>query len=198
MHDLTKTASTKYTSLKPGPRLQWYQVGDKVKSDLLNGKVGHGKTAPGMWNDGYLTTPLDHSNPEGEQLQVRFRMRFANKQPAPRGLFFTHCGGPGTGKDCMVLQMMDEIYKVDLYNNFDIVAVDQRGVGQSFAPGGEGVQNIFSVKGKTCVPVGQSPKAIKAALQAQHEWYKQWYKMKEWQTPKGNYPSTASEQGKLD
>merc|ERR1719506_1078656 len=163
-----------HTSLKPGPALTW---GKNVHG------LSHPETAAGKWQDGTLTAPLDYSNPDGDKVEIRFRIRFANTQPAPRGLLLTHCGGPGTGRTCAYAMQAQLTWDKDVEANYDFVSVDQRGVGESYAPGAQGHEDIFA-SGKNCFPLGRSQEAIEAALKAQQDFYKEWYKMPQWVSPK--------------
>lgn len=38
---------------------------------------------------------------ESPSLTLKVTMRFAEVQPAPKGLLLMHCGGPGSGSSCV-------------------------------------------------------------------------------------------------
>jgi len=110
--------------------------------------------------DGTLTVPLDPEKADGAEedmptLKIRFRMRPASTQPAPLGPMLVHQGGPGSGKeviDSFFLPANDRT-DPDLANQYDIFAIDQRGIGESepnLAP---------TCGGATLPPYGSNPTA---------------------------------------
>ena len=43
----------------------------------------------------------DIFDPDSPDLVLPVTMRFADTQPAPKGLMLVHCGGPGSGANCV-------------------------------------------------------------------------------------------------
>jgi hypothetical protein len=43
----------------------------------------------------------DVFDPDSPMLELPVTMRFAETQPAPKGLMLIHCGGPGSGSNCV-------------------------------------------------------------------------------------------------
>lgn len=198
------------TSLKPGPLLKWDD-----KETALNANWGNippsecelkskDSTSPswayktqlicvrpddigveaGKWTDGYLTVPLDYEDPPSDKIQIKLRVRFANTQPAPRGLFVHHCGGPGTGRECFALKAAQTY--MDMYDNYDIVAVDQRGIGDSYAFTPEGqIKNVLETTGPQCVPADFTQTAVEAALTEHQKQLEKWYNDPIWKSPNG-------------
>ena len=61
----------KFTTLHPGPSLVWDQNPVSSKKRLGNEGLSAPANAPGKWNDGWLTAPLDYNDPDGDTVKVR-------------------------------------------------------------------------------------------------------------------------------
>jgi len=57
------------------------------------------------------------------KIKIYICIKFAAKQPAPKGNLFVHCGGPGTLSNCIGI-MADDIGQ-DNTDNYNIIGVDQ-------------------------------------------------------------------------
>ena len=83
---------------------------------------------------GYVKAPLFFSKPERSPIyKTWFLLYRAKVQPAPAGLLFIHLGGPSPGINSG-LGIMASFPKEHLdfvYENFDLLVVDQRGMGLS-------------------------------------------------------------------
>merc|ERR1711971_250607 len=107
--------------------------------------------------NGWLTVSLDPTSDaqDNPQLKLRIRARPSPTQPAPLGTMVVHCGGPGSGKDCLEYHISVpgstrvDLEMADLYN---IVALDQRAIGDSDPQVNCGVINA------KLPPVGTKPK----------------------------------------
>jgi pimeloyl-ACP methyl ester carboxylesterase len=76
-----------------------------------------------------LALPLDHANPEnGETIDVTFAVLPASGES--RGIFVTVVGGPG-GSGLAVADFYSSYFAPEIFENFDIVFFDQRGIGAS-------------------------------------------------------------------
>lgn len=139
--------------------------------------------------DGWLATPLDFNDPTGETTQVRFRVRFADVQPAPQGALFVHPGGPGNDRKMgMTLAANYNLQNPEIFQNFDVFTVDQRGVGDSIPPKApSGSTNIFQQTGMTCFPNNMSESALREALQRTYE-----LRVKEYYDPMYIMPSSKN------
>lgn len=80
---------------------------------------------PGGYSDGMLTVPLDMFDSESPSLTLKVTMRFAEVQPAPKGLLLMHCGGPGSGSSCVYYT-----YGMHL-QGYDVFSITQRGMGKA-------------------------------------------------------------------
>jgi len=86
---------------------------------------------------GWLKTPLVHDlamSPYEAVPYICLRVNGipATQQPAQNGPLLIHCGGPGSGKECLPKKGFDirgEGNASDLNSHFDWWAIDQRGVG---------------------------------------------------------------------
>eukprot|EP00931_Biecheleriopsis_adriatica_P120390 TRINITY_DN95511_c0_g1_i1.p1 TRINITY_DN95511_c0_g1~~TRINITY_DN95511_c0_g1_i1.p1 ORF type:complete len:673 (-),score=121.57 TRINITY_DN95511_c0_g1_i1:226-2244(-) len=94
--------------------------------------------------NGWLRVPLMHDSALSEfetspDVCLRVRMVPARKQPAKNGPLLVHCGGPGSGRGC-VLDMLDNL-DIDkdgkIRDAFDIWSIDQRGVNPFGGPGND-------------------------------------------------------------
>jgi pimeloyl-ACP methyl ester carboxylesterase len=75
-----------------------------------------------------LSVPLDHDNPQGEQVQLALARRPADKKS--KGVLFANPGGPG-GSGVTFVKGAPGILRPELLDAFDIVSWDPRGVGAS-------------------------------------------------------------------
>mmetsp|Transcript_69345 Transcript_69345/g.162964 ORF Transcript_69345/g.162964 Transcript_69345/m.162964 type:complete len:647 (-) Transcript_69345:262-2202(-) len=91
---------------------------------------------PNYWiYQGWLKTPLDH-DPRLAQFEsppfvcLRVAARPATQQPAKEGPLLTHCGGPSSGRECVLQISNFSMMPSNSVNaHFDLWAIDQRGVG---------------------------------------------------------------------
>ena len=83
---------------------------------------------------GYIKAPLFFSNPERSPIyKTWFLFSWAKVQPAPKGLMFLHYGGPSPriASDMTILGTFPKEYIEYVHDNFDLLVVDQRGMGLS-------------------------------------------------------------------
>jgi pimeloyl-ACP methyl ester carboxylesterase len=77
-----------------------------------------------------LTVPLDHDDPDGEQIELFVNRRPADDQDERIGSLLVNPGGPGVPGSLMVDDA--ELYlSPDLLARFDVVGLDPRGTGGS-------------------------------------------------------------------
>ena len=77
-----------------------------------------------------LSVPLDHDDPDGEQIEI-YMVRHRAVDPAARiGVLFVNPGGPGYGAADLAAQA-EFIYDQPLLDSFDIIGIDPRGTGRS-------------------------------------------------------------------
>ncbi|WP_165217291.1 alpha/beta hydrolase [Schaalia sp. ZJ1691] len=76
-----------------------------------------------------LTAPKDWDDPAGEQLSLSVAVHRSGKEDAP-ALFF-NLGGPGGAAVSSIVQQVTSSMGEALVKNYDIVALDPRGVGAS-------------------------------------------------------------------
>jgi len=98
-----------------------------------------------------MTVPLKHNkahDPNWPTTQVHVCIRFCDVQPAPKGLLFTHCGGPGSGSLCGIFHPA-MLLADQLIQEYDLVAIDQRGISLL----DEGSLNTLLGDNSTGIPV---------------------------------------------
>jgi len=99
--------------------------------------VWDAKPQPGGTSKGWLSVPLDPDDSESPTIKVRVQIWFATVQPAPLGLLFTHCGGPGSTKSCPTeWAKQGWLLNKEAGNNpanafYDVFGMDQRGAGET-------------------------------------------------------------------
>ncbi|CAE7411455.1 tilS [Symbiodinium natans] len=120
-----------------GRRLASYEVWDEKAVAASGSHERYG---------GWLKTPLVHDlamSPYEAVPYVCLRVSGipATQQPAKHGPLLIHCGGPGSGRECLPKKGFDirgEGNASNLNSHFDWWAIDQRGVGlQGMFPTGE-------------------------------------------------------------
>ncbi|KXK21843.1 MAG: putative hydrolase [Chloroflexi bacterium OLB15] len=78
-----------------------------------------------------ITVPLDHTNPDnGETIDISFAVIPAGNPEARRGMFVTVVGGPGYS-GLYAADVYSSYFYPEVFENFDVVFFDQRGIGQS-------------------------------------------------------------------
>mmetsp|Transcript_27437 Transcript_27437/g.52905 ORF Transcript_27437/g.52905 Transcript_27437/m.52905 type:complete len:602 (+) Transcript_27437:84-1889(+) len=85
---------------------------------------------PGNMSDGTLTVHLDPDDPESPEMKLRVKMLFSKRQPAPMGPMLMHCGGPGSGTECMETHARISGFDLD-GESYDIWSISQRGIAGS-------------------------------------------------------------------
>jgi pimeloyl-ACP methyl ester carboxylesterase len=75
-----------------------------------------------------LAVPRDHADPDGQQWEITFGLQPAAVES--KGTFVTITGGPGTSGLALADSYTDFMAQ-EITDNFDIVFIDQRGVGDS-------------------------------------------------------------------
>ena len=95
----------------PGPSLVWTEVEPGVQESTFE-------------------VPLDHDDPDGEQIELYLARHLAADPAARIGTLFVNPGGPGFGASDLALQA-DFIYGASLLDAFDIIGIDPRGTGRS-------------------------------------------------------------------
>ncbi|MCX6521140.1 MAG: alpha/beta hydrolase [Actinobacteria bacterium] len=81
-------------------------------------------------DEGLLAVPLDHGNPDGDQIELYLVRHRATDPSARIGVLFVNPGGPGYGASDLAAQA-DFIYDRPLLDAFDIIGIDPRGTGLS-------------------------------------------------------------------
>lgn len=79
----------------------------------------------GHVSNGLLSVPLDLFDPDSPTLVLPVTMRFADTQPAPKGLMLIHCGGPGSSSSCVRYTYGRHL------QGYDVFSITQRGMGAS-------------------------------------------------------------------
>ena len=79
---------------------------------------------------GTLQVPLDHADPDGEQITLALSRHRATAPATRIGSLIVNPGGPGYGGTPLA-EFADGIYGVDLLERFDIIGFDPRGTGGS-------------------------------------------------------------------
>ena len=88
---------------------------------------------PGPLECGALQVPLDHGDPDGEQITIALTRLPASGAPADRiGSLVINPGGPG-GSGVEAITMFAATIPTDVTEVFDLVGFDPRGVGESSA-----------------------------------------------------------------
>jgi len=121
-----------WSFMLPNPRLL---VWDKIVQYPLNYSTGPANYT--IFN-GWLKVPLVHDSALMQfemppYVCLRVRGTAALQQPAKNGPLLTHCGGPGSGRDC-ALRNFDIDGRHRIISGFDLIAIDQRGVNSSKDP----------------------------------------------------------------
>ena len=150
-HKTISPASDGRDAFEPAPHLDEWKAVDPGRFEWVDvDEVGPGETTCGFlksplgWEaDANVTFPVvnvceSYRAPEVvdnvylSHLSITpkdFCVAFAAQQPAPRGNLAIHCGGPGSLSSCLYnaqIMLPDE-----LRGSYNIVAVDQRGMGRS-------------------------------------------------------------------
>lgn len=94
--------------------------------------VNKEEVKPGGVTCGFMYPPLgSQPNEVYPAVEVYVCMKFATTQPASKGNLFVHCGGPGSMSGCVV-QLAGLFTPAPHYNrDFNVIAIDQRGLGRS-------------------------------------------------------------------
>ena len=79
----------------------------------------------GDYTTGTLTVPLDPFDHHSPSLELPVVIRFAEEQPAPKGLLLTHCGGPGSTSSCVYYTYGRHM------EGYDVFGITQRGMGSA-------------------------------------------------------------------
>lgn len=111
-HAATKADATRFTALSPDPNILLW----------------HNSAQPGNFSQGTLSVHLDPLDADSPILQLEVVMKFAAVQPAPLGPLLVHCGGPGSGADCVLGVAGEEL------EGFDMWSISQRGIGSHAEP----------------------------------------------------------------
>lgn len=90
-----------------------------VEWTVLDGRVDEARVA----------VPLDHDDPDGEQIEI-YMVRHRAEPESRIGVLFVNPGGPGFGGSFLA-QQAEFIYGPDLLASFDIIGFDPRGTGLS-------------------------------------------------------------------
>ncbi len=78
-----------------------------------------------------IAVPLDHTNKDnGESINISFAVIPAGNPEARRGMFVTVVGGPGYS-GLHAADVYSSYFYPEVFENFDVVFFDQRGIGQS-------------------------------------------------------------------
>lgn len=77
----------------------------------------------------HLFAPLDWENPAGEQIELALAVHRSGKKEAP--VLFYNLGGPGGAAVSSIVSQVEDGLGTSLVKNYDIVALDPRGVGAS-------------------------------------------------------------------
>ena len=87
------------------------------------------EVSPGV-EEATFEVPLDHDDPDGEQIELYLARHLADDPAARIGTLFVNPGGPGFGASDLALQA-DFVYGSALLDAFDIIGIDPRGTGRS-------------------------------------------------------------------
>ncbi len=103
---------------------QWVTcTGDEITSS--------GTSAPkdlSSYDCATVVAPLDWDDPAGETITLRVAVHHASNS---RGMLFYNLGGPGGASVQSLAYMVTDNFGTDLVDNYDLVALDPRGVGAS-------------------------------------------------------------------
>lgn len=105
-------AVQKFSPQKPDPELLVWHGHDEALGVLV----------------GSLLVRLDPFDADSPSVKLTVKMKLAKKQPASHGQMLAHCGGPGSGVDC-VRSSTGAIAEA-----FDVFSIDQRGIGEDAQP----------------------------------------------------------------
>ncbi|CAL1154296.1 unnamed protein product [Cladocopium goreaui] len=128
--------SKEWSFLKPNPELLIWDrrvnTSLNTTTDLVNISIYNGWLKVPLVHDPAL---LDYELPPYVCLRVRGMA--ALQQPAKNGPLLAHCGGPGSGRRC-AMDMSKLNFDIDgqhsVISDFDLLAIDQRGVNTSSDP----------------------------------------------------------------
>lgn len=84
----------------------------------------------GPWERGKLAVPLDYANPDGAQIEIALVRRKATKPRQRIGILLLNPGGPGAS-GIEFAEMSRFILSGELFDRFDVIGWDPRGVGES-------------------------------------------------------------------
>jgi pimeloyl-ACP methyl ester carboxylesterase len=79
---------------------------------------------------GTLDVPLDHFDPDSEMIEIALAMRPADDSDSRAGAILLNPGGPGAPGLSMV-ESLESMFPDNVLENFDLVAWDPRGTGES-------------------------------------------------------------------
>ena len=107
--------------------------GDDPPDDDPNGDGPSGEiawTQSGSLQEGRLTVPLDHDDPDGETIEIAVVRRPAEDPDERIGSILVNPGGPG-GSGIELAAFFGFLFPSEIRDHFDLVTWDPRGVGQS-------------------------------------------------------------------
>merc|ERR1712048_1546814 len=125
---------------------------------VWTGDLGEGFNSPGLkgltGRIGYVTAPLFFNTPtRSPRFKTWFSITEARKQPAPKGLLFIHGGGPAPSleKGLFGFQFFSEDLQNTLLDEYDVVSVDQRGMGMS------AIELLYDIDAETFEEFSKAP-----------------------------------------
>lgn len=120
---------TTVTTVEAAPDTTVTDTTDAPASNAPEGSVEWTELEPGV-DEAVLAVPLDHDDPDGEQIDI-YLVRHRAADPTARiGVLFVNPGGPGYGAADLAAQA-EFIYGRPLLDAFDIIGIDPRGTGLS-------------------------------------------------------------------
>eukprot|EP00438_Fugacium_kawagutii_P001129 Skav218120 [mRNA] locus=scaffold759:269818:270603:- [translate_table: standard] len=126
---LSSACKAIFTATASSPNLDIFEVVHTSERKYVD---WHDDTLHANCSIGYVKAPLFPSTPERSPVyKTWFLIQHAKVQPAPAGILFVHNGGPSPG----IWNGLDSLSGFSdmsyVHNNFDVVFVDQRGMGLS-------------------------------------------------------------------
>lgn len=143
---------TMFSMLRPDPELlRWDENYSPDHLPSAGEAIGGWLSVP-LIHDPYLRAALKDVGDASPRLCLRIKARPAAVQPAVNGPLLFHCGGPGSGRDCVAMSYADNRF----LQSFDSFGIDQRGIslfnGDSYADNRAVPACPFAEEGSAVMP----------------------------------------------